>query len=286
MYIFAATADKSKILQVALFDISEINSGKIIFEKLFEFQNNDFKDPLTGEPLKKEFNLREVVHFQSTSMWRKDSLNLGETNHILLSCYNNGIIFFKFSGTNYYTEKSQILNMTFTYPLPNIVNIFTEKAYGTSNSEFTFFTSTPSPPVIYEFRIDNFLNLNLFRIYRSNIDELRYISNDFISSNKNYVAHLLYDHKLMLQVIRIYDRYETNFGIGHITIPVKNLKRSLTAMIFLSFSRHNMIFIKNAKQWEIYDFSDAELVINTSDYAKEYQTWINKTSTVDIIVCS
>ena len=47
----------------------------------------------------------------------------------------------------------------------NIGKIYTEKEFNFQAKNSIFFSSTPSPPVVYEFVIDEYLNINTKKIY-------------------------------------------------------------------------------------------------------------------------
>ena len=132
------------------------------------------------------------------------------------------------------------------------------------HSSITFFSSTPSPPIVYEFVIDEFLNVNIKKIYEVKSDDvLRYIGNDKIWANEKYVAFLLYDYRSLRQVIRIYYRGETNFGVGHSNIVLNEFSMDLSTMKFMEFNDNDMIYLRNIQKWKIYKLNDIEFIIDT-----------------------
>ena len=111
--------------------------------------------------------------------------------------------------------------LNFIYKVKNLGRIFIESEYSSEYSKLTFFSSTSSPPVVYEFAIDEYLNVNTKKIYEiKNEDSERYTGNDMISVTKKLIAFLVFDNKLLRQSIRILYRDETNFAIGHTHILV------------------------------------------------------------------
>ena len=65
IYIFGATSDESQNLQVAIFLIENFEKGKIKFLTKTHYRAPDFIDPFTKKNLKGEFNLRDVLYYQS-----------------------------------------------------------------------------------------------------------------------------------------------------------------------------------------------------------------------------
>ena len=154
--------------------------------------------------------------------------------------------------------------LNFIYKVKNLGRIFIESEYSSEYSKLTFFSSTSSPPVVYEFAIDEYLNVNTKKIYEiKNEDSERYTGNDMISVTKKLIAFLVFDNKLLRQSIRILYRDETNFAIGHTHILLDDHKTEISTVKFLCFKSWNMIYVRNTEQWDMYEIKDIELVIDT-----------------------
>ena len=131
-------------------------------------------------------------------------------------------------------------------------------------SSITFFSSTPSPPVVYEFVIDEFLNVNIKKIYEVKSDDvLRYTGNDKIWANEKYVAFLLYDYRSLRQVVRVFYRDETNFGVGHSNIVLSGFNFDVGTMKFLEFKNNDAIYLRNAQKWKVYKLNEIEFILDT-----------------------
>ena len=133
------------------------------------------------------------------------------------------------------------------------------------HSSITFFSSTPSPPVVYEFVIDQYLNINTKKIYEVKSDDvLRYIGDDKIWVNEKYVAFLLYDYRSLRQVVRVFYRDETNFGIGHSNIVLNEFNSEVSTMKFLEFRNNDAIYLRNAQKWKVYKLNEIEFILDTN----------------------
>ena len=154
---------------------------------------------------------------------------------------------------NYHTLKAtpdiMYLNLTFIYKVNNLGKIFTESEYSLQPSTFTFFSSTSSPPIVYEFVIDEYLNVNTKRIYSVKDDGQRYTGNDMITVTQKFIAFLLFDNKMLRQSIRILYRDETNFGIGHTHILLDQFRADVSVIRFLSYKESDVIYVRNIEQW-------------------------------------
>lgn len=150
-------------------------------------------------------------------------------------------MFFKYEETDTDVKNSTAtpdftFEITYVYTLLDIGRIHTEKAYRLDQTNFYFFVSTPSPPLVYQFAINHNNNINLERVYDANSRERqRYVGNDQISVNSDYIALVLFDNFDLTQVIRVFYRRETNFGVGHTHISLKNFTTSISAMTFLGY---------------------------------------------------
>ena len=62
--------------------------------------------------------------------------------------------------------------LSFIYDIKNIGKIYIEEGFNLNDkSKVSFFSSSSSPPVVYEFMIDEYLNINTKKIYDiKNID--------------------------------------------------------------------------------------------------------------------
>lgn len=127
------------------------------------------------------------------------------------------------------------LNITHIYSVKELGRIFTEKPYNLDlMSSFSFFSSSPSPPTVYEFLVDHTMNVVIQRVYVSmNYESSRYIGNDAIAINENFIALLIYDYKTRSQAIRIFYRSGSNFGIGHTDIQLYTFEGEISSIVFM-----------------------------------------------------
>ncbi|CAI2386409.1 unnamed protein product [Moneuplotes crassus] len=281
LHIFCATGDNRDKLQVTVYKTGDLENFEI--EKIHNenITSDPFVNPVTDENLY-SFNLREVVYL-SSSYFENVEANTDEiTHHLIISCYNNGVIFFKIDG---FSGGNVKLNLTYNYNIPNIESIQTEKEFLEIDGKFTsfsFFTSVPSPPKVYEFQIDSNLNINIHKIFSSYTDELRYVCHNRITTNKDYVAHLIYDNKLQKQVIRVYNRNETNFNLGHVNIVLDKYYSQVSSMTFLSFNKCEKLFVRSPERWDIYNIMPKQLLFDSFNYAEEYENYIGNEYNVEM----
>lgn len=268
-FILATTLDDSGVIQVSFYNISQAAKGKIDFIYYTSYGITQFYDWFEKRPLTGEFNFRDLVYYKAEYKYLSElepqpRSKTKEQHYVIASCYNCGIVFFRIhdyvapNGT-----EVQYINMTYIYKEPTIGRIFTEKSYNLQKSDFTFFTSLSSPPVIFEFLIDETMNVNMNKVYSDNSRSQRYKDSELITVNNKFIAQLLYDRKLLKQVIRIYYRNETNFGVGHIHIHLEDYKFSISGIQFLSYFEGDRIYVRNMEKWEIYDIQDPEFIIDT-----------------------
>ena len=140
------------------------------------------------------------------------------------------------------------LNLTYIYEVKELGRIFTEKPYNIDERvNFTFFTSSPSPPTVYEFNVDEHMNVVIQKIYQSlNYELLRYIGNDAISVTDYFVALLVYDYKTQRQAVRIFYRRGSNFGIGHTDIQLSSFDNEVSAIRFLAYENSYRLYVRNS----------------------------------------
>lgn len=173
------------------------------------------------------------------------------------------------------------------YDVKEVGRIFSEKNFNLDEKfGFTFFTSSPSPPTVYEFNVDEHMNVVIQKIYQSlNYELLRYIGNDAISVTDYFVALLVYDYKTQRQAVRIFYRRGTNYGIGHTDIQLRSFDNEISAMTFIGYTNFYRLYVRNSLKWSIFEVSDTELVINTYVAKDDYLKLINGTYDARIQVC-
>ena len=151
---------------------------------------------------------------------------------------------------------------------------------------FNFFTCSLTPPIVFQFTVNDNLNVNIQRILgfeANNSTRQRYIGRDDLAVNKEYIAHLLFDTYTYEEIIRVYLRNETNFSSGHTHIQLSSFKTSIGGMTFLSFSKGDNIFVRNAHRWEIFNIEPNYLIVDTHTYINDFLTLVNTTYEVTII---
>ena len=127
-------------------------------------------------------------------------------------------------------------SLSFIYNVKNLGRIFIESEYSSEYSKMKFFSSTSYPPVVYEFAIDEYLNVNTKKIYEiKNEDPERYTGNDMITITQKFIVFLVFYNKFLRQSIRILYRDETNFAIGHTHILLDDHKTEISTVKFLCF---------------------------------------------------
>ena len=281
-FVLTSGYDNPNLLGLNIFDISKITNREVteITSHIYSYLN--FSSEV--EALQR-FNIRDIKSF-SPIFSPNSKISKAEKYHfIIMSWFNNGLIYFKGINLNntfsFNSEAEEIkyLQLSYIYNITGIGKIFTEKEYyNDTKVEFFFYSSTSYPPVVYEFLVDEYLNMNINRIYDSNfVEQIRYAGNDMIAVNENFIAFLLYDLKSLVQTIRVFYRDETNFGLGHTHIPLLNLKSPISAMRFLSFNTANDIFVINPEKWSIERINDYEIIFNLYNKKEEYLPYWNRT---------
>lgn len=176
---------------------------------------------------------------------------------------------------------SNYLQFTSAFNLKNAGHIYTDKGYKRDTSNILkFATSTNSPPVVYEFYIDSTQNMNVRRIYANEENDLgRFIGLDKIVFNNMYLLHLLWDSIDLVQVLRVYNRQETNFGIYLTQIIFNEFRSPVSGFKFLSYLNDRRLFIRTQEQWKLMQIQDRYLVIDTFSYRDQFnKLLINETT--------
>jgi hypothetical protein len=133
---------------------------------------------------------------------------------------------------------SYVLNATHVISIEEAGRIFTEKAHRDRNTDvFNFYVAARSPPIIIQMQVDDNKNANIARVFGQAFRDTsqRYFSEDYVTVNRNYIAHLLFDTHNVEQVIRIYFRNETNFSTGHTHIRLFRFIYGISTMSFLGW---------------------------------------------------
>jgi hypothetical protein len=111
-----------------------------------------------------QFNIRD---FETYVNFNNSAYSEGEFNFdLIMSCLNNGLVFFQFSKN--LTDDTIEFRLTSTYSISDIGRIYTEKAYRLQKDTFFMFVATQSPPIVYQIGIDNTLNVYKHRSYNTN----------------------------------------------------------------------------------------------------------------------
>jgi hypothetical protein len=78
------------------------------------------------------------------------------------------------------------------------------------------------------------MNVVIQRVYVSmNYESSRYIGNDAIAINENFIALLIYDYKTRSQAVRIFYRRGSNYGIGHTDIQLNRFEGEISSIVFM-----------------------------------------------------
>lgn len=135
-------------------------------------------------------------------------------------------------------DANYVLNATHVIVVEEVGRIFTEKVFRDRAADmFNFYIATRSPPVIILIQIDGNKNTNIARVFGQAFRDTsqRYFSEDYVTVNRDYIAHLLFDTHNVEQVIRIYFRNETNFSTGHTHIRLNQFIYGISTMAFLGW---------------------------------------------------
>ena len=207
-----------------------------------------------------------------------------------MSCLHNGLIFFQFrehekndTAINITTEDYSFRFTSIFSDIRDIGRIVTEKEYMLEKKDFYMFVSQPFPPIVYQLVIDDTLNVNMEREFDTNCNSIhRYIGNGEVTVNADYLAMLLFDRFEEEQVIRVFYRNETNFGLGHTHIRLTKFKTSINSISFLGYTDCDSIFVRSPSLWETYRIDEKKLVMDTNKYVNEFNARVNNTYQIEI----
>ena len=100
---------------------------------------------------------------------------------------------------------------------------------------------------------------------------------DMISISDRYIAFLIFDFHVELQIIRIFDRNETFYAIGYTDIYLHNFEYDVCTLKFLDYSIYYTFYVRDVKRWRILDIKEQELVIDSKNYYEQFKENINLT---------
>ena len=188
------------------------------------------------------------------------------------------------NSSGQYGKRNEYLVFNYIYPLINIGKIFMSEEYKSKyDIGLIFFTSTRSPPIIYEIALDHFLSVYMKKVYKViNEDTTRFVGMDMISISDKYIAFLIFDFHVELQVIRIFDRNETFYAIGYTDIYLHNFEYDVCTLKFLDYSIYYNFYVRDVKRWRIYNIKEQELVIDSKNYIELFKENINLTYHISI----
>ena len=244
-----------------------------------EFNKTTIENIFAGVELE-TFNIRDIVMYE-TYVNEKLYIPYPFYFNAIVSCRANGLIFIQYDDTA--KALSPLSNKPYFYvttviEMNDIGRIFTEKSYLLNIDEFRFFVSSASPPVVYQFLVDRTMNVNIEREYRvESHDSERYIGNREVTVNADYIAMLLLDADTEKQVVRLFYRKETNFGVGHTHVPLINFTTFISSLTFLGYENCDTFYVRNSVRWETYKISHNQLIINTHKYKKAFNARVNNT---------
>lgn len=215
--------------------------------------------------------------------------------NIIVSCINNHLLFIQYKedvpkdpeDPEYEGENLEYsMRVTSRAAFPGIGRIFTERSFRNVDVDFNFFLTSDAPPLVYEWNIDEKRNARNYRTFgydAFNLTTHRYRGLDSVSVNKNYIAHLLFDTHEFRQVLRIYDRGETNFASGHTHVILDQFTTQVNAFTWLRYSGWNYIFVRNSHRWEAFEVHQNYLVVDTHQYKDEFMGLVNRTFELNVI---
>ena len=289
--IASSAISKSNELTISVYDVRLIEYDILYFKYSKTYKSLSFNDPKNWTHNISEFNIRDIESYIAPQY--NDSTPEYAKFNFIVSCYNNGLLFFKIKNIKNLSSDEQVnadfdlIDITERYFLSDLGRIFTEKEYKLNTTEFNLFVSQASPPVVYEFQINENMNLNVKRIYKIfDVETNRYVGNDMIAANKDYMGILLYDYKLELYVLRIYHRVESMFSSAHIEIGLKQFGSGVSAISFLNYEASNTLFVRNFHEWFTYDVLKHEIDIDTITNLEPFEKSINQTWTITITAIS
>jgi hypothetical protein len=98
----------------------------------------------------------------------------------------------------------------------------------------------------------------------------------------DYIAYLLYDNYEDEQVVRVFYRNETNFGLGHTHIRLNTFKNKISAISFLGYELCDTVFVRDPQKWETFAIHQNQLVVDSHEYIDLYRERVNNTYKVFI----
>lgn len=236
-------------LKISVFDIRLVNYYNIKLLYTIEYDSTDFIDPRSPNTPLQQFNIRDIDTYEVPFLNSSDPSQ--SKYNFIVSCYNNGLLFFKLINYQKFASSLNesdpdepmvppgsldLLEITYKYNLIGIGRIFSEKEYNLNETTFRFFVSQPSPSIVYEFLIDEHLNVDIRVMYQIfDIDSNRYFGNDMITVTKDWVAILLYDYQYEQQIVRIYHRDESEFSMAHVELNLYEFGGRVSAISFLGW---------------------------------------------------
>jgi hypothetical protein len=293
-WVMSSSVDNKTTFSLSMFDLINVRSRVVRESQIGIFRREDFPFE-DGSFLQNAFNIRDIKLFsQPPDIDKSQVYPKLLTHNIIASCFNNGLLFFQsiaqthkmaaeaYRGNGDSPNPFAFMSLTHVLRIPEAGKLFSfNDFYSLDIIPYKLFLTKANPASVYEISINEHFNVRIDRIYTVPEKDIpKFIGQDILSMNEKYIAHLLIDLEDMLEVVRIYNRNETNFAYGHSDIKLNKFLTPIASITFLDSNNIYNLFVRNAFFGNLYKINDIELVVNTRD--SNFEDWVNKTYVVNI----
>ena len=86
-------------------------------------------------------------------------------------------------------------------------------------------------------------------------------------------------------MIRTFLKDGTNFGMGHVDIPLESNVEFTNSMFMLNYFQSSRIFVRNKHKWTIFEVKDTYFIADTYNNVEEYRKLVNTTISGEVSAC-
>ena len=211
IFILSSSGEKLNMLSLIKVDISTIDQNFVKEKHIKNYYSSDFdyQIDINLDP----FNIRDILVYNEFPFSNDKVSNILLYN-VLVGCYDNGLISFqvKVNAKNQYKDKMNsndyddpAIFLVDCEPIAFAGTIFFEKDFKLKPFKQIYMLQA-IPFSIIEVSLAN-NNMNINRIYRLTAEENnKVVGKDLLSVNEDYIAAVLFDYDLYINIVRIFRR--------------------------------------------------------------------------------